>query len=434
MELVLSDPAIYTIRGPRQAGKTTALKLMVERSLREAPDEGVLYYSCDLDNDPDAIREVVQTAKRIRPSVRRWRIFLDEVTTIAGWERGVKWLWDNTDAAKDTFVVTGSSAIDLASGADRLPGRRGDAARPDRILLPLSFSDFARLHGLSPVLEVRPQQLLDTKVQDHLQELLIHLTTLQGLLERYLRCGGFPAAIADEHVSGQVSEITVRMLWDLIENEVQRQRMDATRAFRTIEHTVRALRYPTEWTALGGHLGADRRTAEDYVRLLAYMFTTLILHRLAPERLSPMLRAQRKLYLVDPLLTHLPRQIRQSEIVPDLPALVENIVITALFRSEERPLVEEFAVPQALFYWKSKSGGEVDAIAGAGPMRTRTAVEVKYQATISGREIAALTRSFPRGVVVTREALDVSDRRYPRVPAALFLWVLSGESTVAVAG
>lgn len=270
-------------------------------------------------------------------------------------------------------------------------------------------------------------------MQDNLRELLIHLPTVQALLDRYMRCGGFPASVSDEHVNGQPSELTVRTLWDLIESEVQRQGMDATRAYRAIERTVRAIRYPTGWTALGEYLGADRRTAEDYVRVLAHMFTTLILHRLDPERLGPMLRAQRKLYLIDPLLIHLPRRMRQSEAVPDLPALVENIVVVTLFRSEERPLVEEFAVPQALFYWKSKSGGEVDAIAGVGPMRTRTPVEVKYQTVVSGRDIAALTRSFPRGIVVTRDLLDVSDRRFPRLPAALFLWVLSGESTVRAA-
>lgn len=44
--------------------------------------------------------------------------------------------------------------------------------------------------------------------------------------------------------------------------------------------------------------------------------------------------------------------------------LVENAVITARFRGEERPLVEEFALPQALFCWKFKSGGKVDVLVG----------------------------------------------------------------------
>jgi len=427
-ELDLAAPAIYTLRGPRQVGKTTALKLMIRRSMQELPEEEVLYYSCDLDDDPDAIREVVQTAKRVRPPGKRWRIFLDEVTSISGWERGVKWLWDNTEARNDTFVVTGSSAVDLASGADRLPGRRGRVRRPDRILLPLSFSDFARLHGLVPPVEVQAHQFLNDDIQGKLEQAQVQLPELQTLFERYLHCGGFPTAVVEEHVTRHVSDQTLSTLWGLVENEVRRQRMDPVRAFRTIEHIVRALSGPTEWTALAETLDADRRTAEDYTRLLALMFVVLVLHKVDPRRGGPQLRAQRKLYLVDPLFAYLPQRLRQSDATSDQSSLVENVVVLGLFRSEERPLVEEFALPQALFYWRSKSGGEVDALVGTA---RHTPVEVKYRGNLDRRDIAALTRSFDRGVVVTRDTLDLKDRRFPQVPASLFLWILAGESVVA---
>ncbi len=429
VELVLSTPAIYTIRGPRQVGKTTSLKLMIERSLQEAPDEEVLYYACDLENNPDAIRQVVQTAKRLRPQAQRWRIFLDEVSVIPRWERGVKWLWDNTDARRDTFVATGSSAIDVAGGADQLPGRRGAQSRMDRILLPLSFSDFARVHSVTPPLESRVHQFFDHAVQDQLEQAQLHLPMLQALFERYLHSGGFPTAVTDEHAHGHVSNQTLQMIWDLIENEVQRQRKDPVLAYRTVEHVVRGLGSSTEWTSLGESLGADRRTAEDYARMLALMFSVLILHKLDPKRWGPQLRAQRKLYLVDPLLAYLPRRIRQVAVDPDVPALVENVVMMALFRSEERMLAEDFAVPQMLFYWKSQSGGEVDAIIGR--TKQQSAIEVKYKGDVRPKDIAALTRSFPRGVVTTRETFDLSNRNFPRIPVPLFLWVLAGESTVA---
>ncbi len=181
----------------------------------------------------------------------------------------------------------------------------------------------------------------------------------------------------------------------------------------------------------GGNPDSDRRTAEDYARLLARMFVVVILHRIDPRRGGPYLRAQRKSYLVDPLLASLPRRLRQSDASPEMTALVENAVVMALFRSEERPLVEESALPQALFYWKSKSGGEVDALVGARP---GTPVEVKYQGEVTKRDIAALTQSFRRGVVVTRQTLDLSDPMFPRIPAALALWVLAGEGAVARVG
>lgn len=427
IEIDLSLPGIYTIRGPRQVGKTTALKLMIRRSIEEAAGEGVMYYSCDLDSDPDAIREAVQTAKRLRPGVKRWRIFLDEVTSISGWEKGVKWLWDNTDARRDTFVLTGSSAVDLMRGTDRLPGRRGNVLRPDRILLPLSFPDFARLHGVPPPLMLRPDEFLNADVQDELVPLLAYLPELEVLFRRYLRVGGFPAAVLDEYASGHVSDSTLRTIWELVENELQRQRMDPVRAFRVIEHLVRALGHPSDWASLAEAIDADRRTAEDYARLLALTFVSVILYKADPRRPGPHLRAQRKLYFTDPLFAYLPMRVRQSAAAPEIPDLVENAVIMGLFRCEEQPRAESFLIPQALFYWRSKSGGEVDALTG---ITERVAVEVKYRRHVGAKDILALTRSFPRGIVVTQDLLDVQDRRYPKVPAAMFLWLLAGESVV----
>jgi len=430
MELPLALPGIYTLRGPRQVGKTTTLKLMLRNSLADTSGEEVLYYSCDLDNDPDTIRAVVEAAKAYRPKATRWRIFLDEVTSIPHWERGVKWLRDNTEARRDTFVVTGSSAVDIAAGADRLPGRRGKVERPDRILMPLSFADFARIHGSAPPLSARPTDFLKPELQEQLRPASLQLTTLQILFERYLRTGGFPAAVIDEHMRGAVSDTTLGQLWGLVESEIQRQRLDPVRAYRAIEHVVRALGSMTDWTGLGETLDADRRTAEDYARVLALTFVVLILYKWDPRRGGPQLRAQRKVYFVDPLFAMLPQRLRRSDAGPEVSALVENAVILGLFRSEEQPLAEEFALPQGLYYWKSRSGGEVNALVGT---KDRTPVEVKYREELDQRHVAALTRSFPRGVVVTKSMIDLQNRDYPRVPAALFLWLLSGETTISSA-
>lgn len=103
----------------------------------------------------------------------------------------------------------------------------------------------------------------------------------------------------------------------------------------------------------------------------------------------------------------------------------------ALFRTEERPLAEQFALPQALFYWRSASGGEVDALAGEGAIRHRVPVEVKYQRNIDRRSLAPMRRAFGKGIVVTRDHLDLDDPALPFVPAAIFLWLLGGETVTS---
>jgi predicted AAA+ superfamily ATPase len=426
-DLDLTVPAVYTLRGPRQVGKTTASKLMIQRSLREVPQEEVLFYSCDLDKDPDVIREIVQAARRLRPQAKRWRIFLDEVTSIPNWQVGVKWLRDNTLAANDTFVVTGSSSIDLAAGAERMPGRRGSVERPDRILLPLSFADYARLHGLTPPAVLRLPEFFEPRARDVLTQASLRLADLRALLDRYLHVGGFPTAVTAEAATGSVSDAVLRDLWLLIEGELGRRGRDPLRAYRTLEHAVRTMGQRTHWTALGEALGTNYHTAEDYATLMARAFALLILYRYELHRGGPQLRAEKKLYVVDPLLAYIPRRVRQVGLHPEEPKLVENAVAIALFRSDEQPLIEQFALPQGLFYWRSQSGGEVDFLAGHGAIADRIPVEVKYQTTVTGRDLAAMRRSFARGLLITVDALDLEHPPFLQIPAALFLWVLGGE-------
>ena len=50
--------------------------------------------------------------------------FIDEVTSIPEWQRGVKWVRDNTRAAEDCIVCTGSSSSDIAAGTAYLADMR----------------------------------------------------------------------------------------------------------------------------------------------------------------------------------------------------------------------------------------------------------------------------------------------------------------------
>lgn len=147
--------------------------------------------------------------------------------------------------------------------------------------------------------------------------------------------------------------------------------------------------------------------------MLSLTFVVVILHRIDPRRGS--------MYYLPCTCT--------IRCLPGHDRAGRKRVITALFRSGERPLVEEFASLQALFYWKSKCGGEADVLVGS---QFGTPVEVKCQAEVT-RDVAALTRSFLRGVM-TRQTLDLSDRMLPRILVAPALWVLAREAAVAKVG
>ena len=90
---------------------------------------------------------MVDAAGDLLPGDERRFWFIDEITAITdGWPPAIKWLRDNDGRfALDTVVLTGSSAANLTEAVKALAGRRGNAVNSDRILLPMSFRDFATI-------------------------------------------------------------------------------------------------------------------------------------------------------------------------------------------------------------------------------------------------------------------------------------------------
>ena len=146
-DLPLSTPAVHVVRGPRQVGKSTALKKLIRRAVSALGADAVVYLAFDelADRPIGDVTETVRSAKRLATGDERSAslVVLDEVTAARGWADAVKALWDEGTMRRDVVVCTGSSAVDLhADAVERLPGRRG--AGRDALMLPASFAAFAR--------------------------------------------------------------------------------------------------------------------------------------------------------------------------------------------------------------------------------------------------------------------------------------------------
>jgi len=75
---------VYTIRGPRQIGKTTFLKLFIKEKLKSIPKENIFYWSCDnLISREDLITLLQEYADFCRvKNAKPEYILLDEITDI----------------------------------------------------------------------------------------------------------------------------------------------------------------------------------------------------------------------------------------------------------------------------------------------------------------------------------------------------------------
>lgn len=354
-------------------------------------------------------------------SSERWCFLLDEVSSLPNWQRGIKYLRDNTSAANDCFVLTGSSALDIRRGGERLPGRRGPGTDLDKLLLPLSFPEFltATQPGLLPPVKLTLSEFLTPEVAPILHETMLSLDALEQALEKYAAIGGFPLAVADLINTGDVTARRVADLWDIVAGDVDRWGRKRLDALRLLGRAVRSLGSPLDWHSLSVDMGVSQPTAEAYATFLADAFLLLIVYyREQDGTVAP--RKGKKLYAVDPLILQIPAAIEGSA-PPDLPALIENLTAVALYRACETDPVESFRLPQALCFWRSSRDREVAFL--AGPRPHQIPVEVKYQTHVGIQNTLTIRNTLGRGLVLSRQDLALAPP-VPTIPASVFLALL----------
>jgi uncharacterized protein len=432
----------HTLRGPRQAGKTTLAKRLIQR-LVHAGEPRVLYFSLDLERSPDAVYDVLDRARTLHPDPDGgWYIFLDEVTSVPQWQRGVKVAWDQGLTRNDFLLLTGSSAHDLKTGAEQLPGRRGGGA--DFLHLPMSFRDFCtQVEGVAlPAPVAALEALLDPDGRRIARELNLARPELDRAFAAYLGVGGFPAAIQDYRREGDraADARTIRMLWSAIAGDVAKRGRDQVATAKLLEEVAVSLGSALKWEDAARAMGmAGGGTAKEYVEVLAESFALLAVHfwDLGGRSLQP--GRQRKVYFMDPLLSEIAPMLMPGARRPSTDALVENAVAVALFRSSARALTQAGAVPGAIGYWRSKAGREIDFVVpveqedrGRGG---RLPVEVKGDNTAAmGRARSSIVQAFGEGIITSRTLFDPTGP-VPVFPAPVLLAALGdlAERSISVA-
>jgi len=143
----------------------------------------------------------------------RW-LFLDEVQYVEDWSYEVKSWVDAGDLERACLVLTGSAAVDLGPGSDVLPGRGREGHT--HLFQPLDFRRFVLGAGelveaglihdpemaesLRRLVELAGEATAPLGEAEALASeagrLLPFVRELDWLFDLYLRCGGFPPALA----------------------------------------------------------------------------------------------------------------------------------------------------------------------------------------------------------------------------------------------
>jgi hypothetical protein len=413
----LQEDALHIIKGPRQVGKTTLIKLFIKNLLadKKVSEKDIFFLSIDAARTVDEVLEVIlYYFKTIATSNRRY-LFLDEASFLPEWPRGIKVLIDMGFDRNATYVVTGSSALDLKKSSEKLPGRRGKGC--DFVLLPISFGQFLSIFypqiKLAPVDSI--SEILEKKEEDFF-DFRMYKTEIEGALHAYLKTGGFPAWI-DAHLKGEPDEHLLMTFRAIIEGDMARLKKNTSLLMHIALPILKHIGTPVDWKKLAVETGmGSHHTANDYISILSDSYILYFLQALDTNKNLPKLRKGKKIYTFDPVISTVLLTYHPYLKIEDS-MLVEAVVGSHLLR-KSRFINAGLSSISDLFYWQSKAGKEVDFVFldQKGPQ----SIEVKYQNHVTLRDSITMIRHFKKGLLLSKKDFEVGSNAL-MLPVSWFL-------------
>ncbi len=421
----LKSDAVYTLRGARQVGKTTLVKLIIKDLLDgNANPRNIFYYSMDLVKDDKELFEIFTSwHQTIKENSKRKYIFFDEATFVQNWEKSIKHIVDIFGLENKTFILTGSSAIDLRKGSERLPGRRG-VSNPDKLLLPLSFKEFCNLTGLKVISEHEDIINLDSIIKD-IPELKIYQNELDLYLDKYLICGGFLESINSLFNNNLINEETFERYISVIFSEIEKVKKSRVISKNILSSIVDSLSSTISWNTLAKKSGnISTNTLIDYIITFADSFTLYYLEHFDKNKLTGNPAKEKKLYFFDPFYYHIiSRIINLPYTKINKSTLIESLIGAHLIRNFEQGIYQGFSNIEKIFYWKSTKGKEIDFILSKSK-KNIIPIEVKYQNVINPIDYITIKKSFKKGIVVSKNTFSI-EKDIVIIPASCFLYLLN---------
>lgn len=300
-------PFVKILTGVRRCGKSTILKMIMERlkTERHIPDERII--SCRY----DSMEYVDLTAKDMYDQLKsrlstegKTYLFLDEVQEIEGWERVVNSLASNFDV--DLYVTGSNSRMMSSEIATYLTGRY------------ISFRIFTLSFGEYLMFKRQYAPVSDAKTE----------------LANYVRLGGFPAthlqAYSQEEVYTIVRDIYNSTIFSDIVRRSQIRKIDQLE--RIVKYTFNNVGNTFSAKSIADYLKSehhslDNETVYNYLEKLekAYLLHRCIRYDLQGREL---LKTQEKFYLADVALRYSVLGYDADSVAASL----ENIVYLELCR------------------------------------------------------------------------------------------------------
>lgn len=447
----LDKDVVYTIRGPRQVGKTTLIKIIIKDLLinKKIKPENIFFWSCERNNSEE-LNKILQTYfdwGLSSPGDRKY-IFLDEICAVKEWPKEIIHFANKGSFKNCSIILTGSHSMDIKHSTELMPGRRGgDEKDPlDKILLPMKFSEFVtlvwpefkeKMFDLNIAKKIDRKnkifELFDGKINQDLTNLAVYKKQLDSLFEVYLLTGGIPAVINELKSTDKISTRLFNVYLTAIIGNLNRYGYKEHYFKQIVREIFNSLSNPISWNSFTKSTEVkSHNTVQDYITALEELYIATISYRCSihDRKIHTFMK---KVYIQDPFIFHAlhgwannkkdyftnaKANILNLEIKSKL---IESVVYNHLCR------LSFWLNPRDLFdpkdnicYYEDKNKKEVDFVLLFD--ENFYPFEVKYQADIVNSDFFAF-KSFNKGVLIARDDFGTY-RNYVKIPISLFLLLI----------
>ena len=427
------------IIGPRQVGKSTILYQLIQYLLKErkVPANRIVLLSLERPFFGTIKRPLADSLRVFEENVLKDTlsdlkepvyVFLDEASRRSEWALEVKEYIDRK--YKIRFFITGSSSPALfQKSSESLMGRHEKT-----IMLTLKFSDTLELKNkpaLNELLKTARKQVLRESFTksikegrpellfDALRNVFVALGTkgeskMQIELNDYLLRGGYPGFYDKKTSWQQTAKILREAYFDSIISQ------DVVRVFdsRNPDKLKQLYTFLASSTAqtinasnLCNDIGIDRKTLDGYIYQLqqTYLIRTA---RIYKKNIRHVSNDFKKVYAGDVGFRNAVLGVDEDEIKE--PNLLGYLAETV---AQDHTLRLKYCTEPCenceIYFWKDKQKREVDLVAEFH--KNLIPMEVKYQETIKGSDIAPLKSAIeelksPYGILLTKNSLQQKDQ------------------------
>ena len=303
----VDTPFVKILTGVRRCGKSTILKMIMERlkTERNIPEDRII--SCRFDSmeyEDMTAKQIYTLLKDQLSSTGRTYLFLDEVQEIRGWEKVVNSLASDFDV--DLYITGSNSRMMSSEIATYLTGRY------------ISFRIFTLSFGEYLMFKSKFANVGEPKAE----------------LANYVRLGGFPATHLQAYSQDEIYTI-VRDIYNstIFSDIVKRNQVRKIEQLeRVVKYTFNNVGNTFSAKSIADYLKAERRSLdnETVYSYLEKLEKAYLLHRCSRYDLQgkEILKTQEKFYLADVALRYSVLGYNADSVASSL----ENIVYLELCR------------------------------------------------------------------------------------------------------